>query len=416
MLGHKSASPPISKTFTLPDFLLDDAFALRNDRSSATVPSEQTRSHHRADRLETRIKCGILLVTVMAFSMHAMCVSMDGAGVGNARFYAPWDVLLSLFNWAAFKLSNFFGLGLYDSNATLLDVAPLYLQVVPRAGMTLATLVCGALLACAGMLYQTVFRNPIASPSLLGITNGVKLGLLLMFMSFGITAQSLVLQRFFYGYVAGIVTLIAVFAVSKLITSRKSSISIFDMLVVGTIASALLSAVNKYVLRILATVDMWTIFYEFQEGLTIYNDPVTYIVLIGSVLVSFVPVFIMRYHLNLLSFSDVEARTMGTNPQMLRVFAIVAGSLMILTAQVFVGPASSFALVIPFLSRVLFGSEFRKQLWGNILLGMLVLVVCRTLCAIIPFVGIGIPIGTLAGFITLPVFVWATLFARRAWQ
>ena len=82
----------------------------------------------------------------------------------------------------------------------------------------------------------------------------------------------------------------------------------------------------------------------------------------------------------------------------------------------FVGPASSFALVIPFLSRLAFGSEFRKQLWGNVLLGMAVLLVCRDLSALIPFVGVGIPIGTIAGVITLPVFIWATLFARKAWQ
>lgn len=203
---------------------------------------------------------------------------------------------------------------------------------------------------------------------------------------------------------------------SKLITPRKTSVSVFDMLVVGTISSAFLSAISKYILRILATVDMWSIYYEFQEGLNIYSEPITYIVLLVSVAVSFTPVFLLRFHLNLLSFSDGEAAIMGTNPRLLRALAVVAGSLMILTAQVFVGPASSFALVIPFLSRVMFGSEFRKQMWGNVLLGMLVLVVCRTLCALIPFVGIGVPIGTLAGIITLPVFVWATLFAERAWR
>ena len=124
---------------------------------------------------------------------------------------------------------------------------------------------------------------------------------------------------------------------------------------------------------------------------------------------------VMRFKLNLLSFSDDEARVMGTNPLFLRVLTIVSGSIMILTAQVFMGSASSFALVIPFLARGFLGSEFRRQLWGNILLGMLALLVCRDLCALLPFVGVGIPIGTIAGIVTLPIFIWVTMFARKAW-
>ena len=402
--------------FRLPDYLTDDAFALNGVEAEGVVPDGVARRHFKFDRRVLRLKYLVLGLTVVAFAVHALCISFDGAGVGALRFYAPWDAFSSLFNWARASISNALGLGWYPSDMLMVDIAPLYMQVVPRAGMTLATMVCGALLACAGMLYQTVFRNPIASPSLLGVTNGVKVGLLMAFAAFGISAEREIAARFAYGYTAGIITLIAVFAISRLITPRKSSVSVFDMLVVGTITSAFLSAIAKYIMRILATVDMWTIFYEYQEGLYIYNDPITYLVLIVSVVVSFVPVVLLRFHFNLLSFSDGEARVMGANPRLLRALALVAGSLMILTAQVFVGPASSFALVIPFLSRVMFGSEFRKQLWGNVLLGMLVLLVCRTLCALIPFVGIGVPIGTLAGIITVPVFIWATLFAEKAWR
>ena len=416
MLGGRSAAPPIAKEFTLPDYLVDDAFALRESGGEGIVPLEEARARFAAERRTMRLKCAALGAAVLVVALLSLCLSIDGSGVGRVRFYAPWDVLSSLANWAAYQISRTAGPGWFSSDVSLYDIAPLYPQAVPRAGMTLATLVCGGLLACAGMLYQTVFRNPIASPSLLGITNGVKVGLLLMFMAYGVTAEAQIVDRFVYGYTAGIATLVVVFALSKLITKRKTSISIFDMLVIGTIASAFLSALAKYILSILATVDMWSVFYEFQEGLTIYNEPVTYAVLFASVIVSFIPVVLLRFHMNLLSFSDGEARIMGTNPRLLRVLSICAGSIMILTAQVFVGPASSFALVIPFISRVVFGSEFRKQLWGNVLLGMLVLLVCRGLCAVIPFVGIGVPIGTLAGFITLPVFVWATLFSRKAWQ
>ena len=106
---------------------------------------------------------------------------------------------------------------------------------------------------------------------------------------------------------------------------------------------------------------------------------------------------------------------MGGRPAALRVLSIIAGSIMILTAQVFVGSASSFALVVPFLARYLFGSEFRRQLWGNVLLGTIVLLICRDLTVLIPFPGIGLPIGVVAGAVTLPLFVWATTFSRKGW-
>ncbi|MDO4502822.1 MAG: iron chelate uptake ABC transporter family permease subunit [Coriobacteriia bacterium] len=415
MLGIKSKSAPKLKDFKLPDYLLDDAFALRRNMANSSIPKSQSDAHYHADRRILRLKTLIVGLAVVLLALYSLCMSFDGAGVGNVRFYAPWDAIHSLVTWAAASVSRALGLGWFP-DVDMIELAPLYPQVVPRAGMTLATLLCGGLLACAGMLYQVVFRNPIASPSLLGVTNGVKVGLLMVFMDFGLQAQNMLAERFIYAYTAGIVTLVAVFVLSKLITKRKSSISVFDMLVIGTIASAFLSAVSKYMLSILSTVDMWILFFEYQEALTIYMQPLTYAVLAASVIVSFVPVFLMRFHLNLLSFGDGEARVMGANPRLLRVLSIAAGSLMILTAQVFVGPASSFALVIPFLARGFFGSEFRQQLLGNALLGMAILLVCRNLCILIPFAGIGIPIGTLAGVVTLPVFIWATLFSKKAWS
>ncbi len=415
MLGGKARAAMPKTDFVLPDFLRDDAFALRMDGGELAIPKRESTERFKAERATFHKKCALCAVAVAVLTLLSLCISIDGAGTGGYKLYAPWDALYSLVMWAAYSISSAWGLGLFG-DADLITVAPLHMQVTARAGMTLATLACGALLAIAGSLYQTVFRNPIASPSLLGITNGVKVGLLLMFMAYGTTSQLLVGQRFLYGYVAGIVTLVAVFALSKLITRRGQGISVFDMLVIGTIASSFLSALSKYILNMLASVDMWTIFFEFQEGLYLYRDPITYAVLAVSVAVALIPVILMRFRLNLLSFSDGEVHVMGASPAMLRALCIIGGSLMILTAQVFVGPASALALVIPSVARKLFGSEFGKQLWGNVVIGMALLLLCRDLCALIPFVGVGIPIGTIAGIITVPIFIWVTLFAGRQWR
>jgi ABC-type Fe3+-siderophore transport system permease subunit len=74
------------------------------------------------------------------------------------------------------------------------------------------------------------------------------------------------------------------------------------------------------------------------------------------------------------------------------------------------------SLVVPFAARAVFGSEFRKQLLGNVLLGALVLLVCRDLVSCIPFVGDGVPLGTMVTFVTLPAFVWVMAIAQRQWN
>ncbi len=416
MLGNKVAGAPRFKEgYQLPEFLRDDAFALRVAEGAGDITRGQSDANLKADRKVYRLKIAVMACIAVALTLVSMCFSLTGSGSGYVSFYNPIDVASNLWNWSLWQLSNIFGLGLFDEKTSLVDVAPLYAQVVQRAGITLATVASGALLACAGMLYQVVFRNPIASPSLLGVTHGVQVGLLFVFATYGAISFDMHSQRFVYGYTAGIVTLAAVFVLSKLITKRKTSISVFDMLVVGTIMSAFLGAVVKYMMDQLSALNIWIEFFEYQEALDIYYQPITYVVLIGSVLVAFVPVAIMRYRLNLLSFSDGEIRVMGGHPAALRVLSIIAGSIMILTAQVFVGSASSFALVVPFLARYLFGSEFRRQLWGNVLLGTIVLLICRDLTVLIPFPGIGLPIGVVAGAVTLPLFVWATTFSRKGW-
>ena len=410
-------APQFKEGYQLPSFLKDDALALNASTAGNTVALESSEKSFKADRGVFRKKCAVLVAICVLLTLVSICFSFSGASSSSLKVYAPWDVLGNLVMWAAYHVSNALGLGLFPSETTLIQVAPLWPQVVPRCGMTLATLVCGALLACAGMLYQVVFRNPIASPSLLGVTHGVQVGFLLVYASYGLLAESTILvsERFVYGYAAGIATLLVVFALAKLITKRGSAVSVFDILVVGTIISALFGAFREYLMDELSALNLWASFFEYQEGLNLYDDPLTYAVLAGSVVVAFVPIFLLRFRLNLLSFTDGEVRIMGSNPQALRFLSLAAGSFMILTAQVFVGSASCFALVIPFLARFLFGSEFRKQLWGNVLLGMIILLVCRDLTVLIPFPGTGVPIGAIAGAVTLPVFVWASALSHKGW-
>jgi iron complex transport system permease protein len=416
VLGAKKKTPPTFREgYELPDFLRDDAFALNRQIVASAHSQEQTAERRKEKRQAFRVKCLVLGALTLVAVVFSLCLNFTSVSSLARTIYDPLSALSSLWNWAAYELGTVFGFSVFPAGTSLLDVAPLYASVAPRAGITIATLVCGAMLACAGMLYQAVFRNPIVSPSLLGVTHGSQVGMLLIFGGYGAIAYELVPERFLYGYVGGAVALGAVFLLSKLITKKGNSTSVFDILVIGTILSAFLGAVRDYLIDVLNAVDLWTEFFEYQEGISIYSDPLTYIVLIVSVIVAFIPVVILRFRLNLLTFSDGEVRVMGSNPVALRALSIVAGSLMILTAQVFVGSASCFALVIPFLARYLFGSEFRQQLWGNVLLGMLILTICRILTSLIPFVGIGLPIGTIAGALTLPFFVWASTLSRKGW-
>ena len=143
--------------------------------------------------------------------------------------------------------------------------------------------------------------------------------------------------------------------------------------------------------------------------------PQTWLVVAVVFVVTIVPVWVMRFKLNLVSFSDEEGRLMGVRPRILRGVALVLGSTMQLAAIASIGPVAMLSLAVPFLVRYLMPADFRYQLLGNCILGTIILLVCMDFqhFAIIGFVSV--PVGTLVSIVVIPFFVWAVALQSQKW-
>ena len=374
------------------------------------VSFEEAERRLAADRARSRTKnliIGAALLVVCAVSL--------GLGVSQVGLvYTPAQVWGCVCGWFELNVVALFDPSAALAKTRILAAYPMYYEVVTRAVYTVITVVCGALLAVSGMLYQNVFRNPIAAPTMLGVSNGVSVGLVALVWFYGTRATYMAGQRYLFCFAGGLAVLLLVMGLGRLV-SGKRALNLIDMLLVGSIISGLLGTAVNYVTNYLFDDTLWLAYYELDNATDLDATGFTLLMVLGLAAVSFVPVLLFRFRMNCIAFSDADMRLFGVNPTVMRFVALAAGSLMILTAQTFCGTVSMISLVVPFVARAVFGTEFRKQLLGNVLLGALVLLVCRDCIALIPFVGSGIPLGPMVTFVTLPAFVWVMTIAQKQW-
>ena len=280
--------------------------------------------------------------------------------------------------------------------------------------MTFIAILCGCMLAASGLLFQTAFKNPLATPSMLGVADGVTLGCIIYAMTghYFIGENPALYLALIYG--CGAATLVVVFLLSRVIAGG-AKYNIFDMLLVGTVITQLLSGLNNHISNFVMDPTSWQYFYELSQAYDALYEPMTYALVIVIAVLTIVPALLLRFRLNMLSFDDGTARVSGVRPGVLRGFALVLGSTMMLAAIASIGQIAMLSLAVPFLVRYLLPSEFRYQLIGNFLLGSIVLLVC---IIVQPYLTVGLttmPIGTVVGVVIVPFFLFVVAFGFKGW-
>ena len=363
------------------------------------------------DRLKTRKKClvigGILLIAVL----FSLCVSHGY----YYRIYSPLDVLEAYGNWFRLRFMQLTDPVSYATERiALINADPNYADIVTQPAQVFKYAFCGVMLSVAGALYQNTFRNPIAAPSMLGVSNGMSIALLLLVLLFGTNAVMFQKYYYLFSYVGGALVLLLVIVGGSLM-SGKGRFNVVNMLLVGTIVSQLAGVIMTFVQSYVFTEEQWIAYYELQTAANV--DNYIAIGLVGvCAIVTFIPIIVFRFQLNLVSFSDAETKLLGIDPEKLRAMALILGSLMVLTAQVNTGQVSMVSLIVPFIARALFGAEFRKQLLGTCLIGALVMVICGDLSSMIIVDDVPIDVGSIVTVVLLPLFVWMMAAAARSWE
>jgi iron complex transport system permease protein len=278
------------------------------------------------------------------------------------------------------------------------------------------TAVLGAVLAVSGAVFQCAFRNPIATPSLLGISSGISLGNLLLVLQYSAVAASMTTLRFAYGYGCSIALLLLIFLMGFAVGRGKGSVT--EMLLTGCI-------VSRVATKFVSTIQYYcldeTDYLALQE-MSLYGtgtgNTKGAVFLVGALLVGLIPILLTRNSLNLVTFSDEEARSMGLNTGVLRVAALLCSAVLFIAAQIHCGEVGMLAMLVPHLCRYLFGSDTRRLVVGSMLLGATLLLLCRfivALCAFHPYLWV-VSLNTLVSVFTMPLMMVVMLKYRRGWN
>lgn len=304
-----------------------------------------------------------------------------------------------------FDLIEYFLYPLNGAEHTLTPEAETVLLQI-RGPRIIAAIVIGAALAAAGAAYQGIFRNPLVSPDILGVSAGAALGATLaLFFSMHVAA----IQGF--AFLGGLAAVAVVYFVGA---SVRGHDPVLALILCGVVIGSLLAsciALLKYLAdpyNQLPAITFWLL------GSLAAVAPADLKYLLPAALLGWLPLALLRWRMNLLSLPDDEARALGVDTARLRLTVVCAATLMTAASVAVSGIIGWIGLLVPHAARMLVGPQFARLLPMSMLLGACFLLGVDTLARTL--VEIEVPPGVLTALIGAPFFIWLLAAARRSWS
>lgn len=268
-----------------------------------------------------------------------------------------------------------------------------------------AALMVGAALAAAGATYQALFRNPLVSPDILGVSMGAGLG-----AAVGIFLALPVFATQALAFAAGLGTVALVYAVASAVRGHEPTlVLVLAGVVIGALAGACVS-----LLKILADPhDQLPAITFWLLGSLSNVLPEDVWSALPAVLIGLVPLVALRWTMNVLTLGDEEAGSLGVSPGPFRLLFIAGATLMTAGAVAIAGVVGWVGLVMPHIARLIVGPDFHRLLPASMLMGAGFLLMVDTLAR--SLAGTETPLGILTAFLGAPVFLWLLATGRRGW-
>jgi iron complex transport system permease protein len=269
-----------------------------------------------------------------------------------------------------------------------------------------AALLVGAALAAAGASYQALFRNPLVSPDILGVSAGAGLGAVLgIFLSLPVVGIQL--AAFAGGMAAVALVLVVAGAVRH---GDRTLILVLTGVVIGALAGAATSLVKVLAdpYDQLPAITFWLL------GSLAAVTPEDVAPAILPVTVGLAALGLLRWRINVLGMGDEEARALGVEAGRLRLWTIAAATLITASVTAVAGVIGWVGLVIPHIGRMLVGPGFGRLLPVSAAIGAGYLLIVDTLARTIA--ATEVPLGILTAVIGAPFFVWLLARGRRGWS
>jgi iron complex transport system permease protein len=274
-----------------------------------------------------------------------------------------------------------------------------------RAPRVLAAALVGAALAAAGAAYQSMFRNPLVSPDILGVSAGCGLGAslaILLGLPIAMVSGS--------AFVGGLLAVVVVMLAARRVGAQDP---VLVLVLAGVAVGALLGAGISLV-KLLAdpNVQLPAITFWLLGGLSAVTP--ADLGFAGPWLLAGAGVlWLARWRINLLSLPDDEAAALGLRVPRLRAAVVVGATLMTAAAVSMAGIVGWVGLVVPHVARLLVGPEFSRLLPLAMALGAGFVMAADTLAR--SLAAIELPLSVLTAMVGVPFFLWL-LGRRRPWH
>lgn len=285
-----------------------------------------------------------------------------------------------------------------DQSLSGMEESVIFTLRLPRI---LAAILISSSLALSGAVYQGIFRNPLVSPDMLGVSAGACVGAAAGIL-LGVGSQLVQLTAFLGGLVA---VWLAMF-IPKLVRNNTMIILVLSGVIVGGLMTAVLGMI-KYMAD--AETELAEITY-WQMGSIAKVSMTDLVRIFPVILFATVLLLALSWQINILSLGVVEAKTLGINVTRVRTLAILGATLLTASSVSISGTVGWVGLVIPHLGRMIIGDDNRRLLPVACLLGAIFMIVVDTLARVLT--SAELPLSILTGLIGAPFYVLLLLKQR----
>lgn len=265
-----------------------------------------------------------------------------------------------------------------------------------RLPRTIMVLIAGIGLSVSGSVYQTIFKNPLATPDIIGVSSGANLGAAIAIIFFTGGTFTIAISAF----VGGVVAVFTAIALTKIANDKGISTFVLSGIVIGSITQGLIMMLKFFAdpERQLAAIEFWSM--GSFAGVT--KEKVLSIV--PFFVVGIIILILLRWQINILSLSDEEGKSLGVSVELIRFAVIIAATLVVASIVCITGLIAFIGLIAPHIGRMITKkNDFHTTILSGFIGGIILIIAD---CLARSLSGSEIPISILTTFIGAPYLAY----------
>lgn len=341
----------------------------------------------------------LILVVLVSYCIGRYSSDIAAIAAGTVNHFAVFFANLKagcVWDWSQLDWVD----PMYVVNDVNLDTALFNIRV-PRI---LVVLMVGGALSVAGASYQGMFKNPLVSPDLLGASAGASFGACLALL---LNLPNLFIQLF--AFAGGMIAVALVVGLNRVIRADAMLGLILGGILVGTLFQS-----GTSIIKLVADADdkLPSITFWLMgsfAGIKLED----FLMILPVMLIGFALLMSQRWKLNVLSFGEEEARSLGINTSRTRLIVIFAATLLTSCSVAVAGIIGYIGLVVPHLTRAIVGPNYRLLLPATLVVGAVFLLIVDNFARCL--YSVEIPIGLLTSILGVPFFVFIYRKNMRGW-